>query len=362
MNEPRTTSAGTPCEQCPWRVANHGKRHPGGFYRKDNLRRLWNQIRKGSRLQSCHPTDAGHEDHRKYAGAKPGAKPLECIGSVILILREMRYADTLDGNTTAGELSPTDFDRYMAETRQRKRRTTACCTRASAARCRARSATEPAARGERRPALLARLRAPRRTSHAVRGNCQTRFDRHRSQKLTRGPQAADRHPVPCDKHAPACGKTHPMHDNLRTVRNALDLLEPPGGTSPPGLRTDPNTLATRPGALPPITRLHMGTFRSSNGRDTAGCSAGVTITLFPDAARKAAGNLITERRWRPGRLPAPIPRIVGAILDAPYSHVCNLLYPAPKHYAREQITPQQAIAALDRFAAGDAPWPIGPLT
>jgi len=120
MNEPKTTSATTPCEQCPWRVANHGKRHPGGFYRKDNLRRLWNQIRKGGRLQSCHPTDAGHADHRKYAGAKPDAKPLECIGSVILILREMRYADTLDGDTTAGELSPTDFDRYMAETRERK--------------------------------------------------------------------------------------------------------------------------------------------------------------------------------------------------------------------------------------------------
>ncbi len=31
----------------------------------------------------------------------------------------MRYADTLDRNTTVGELSPTDFDRYMAETKQR---------------------------------------------------------------------------------------------------------------------------------------------------------------------------------------------------------------------------------------------------
>ena len=94
-----TKTAGTPCEQCPWRTANHGKRHPGGFYRKDNLRRLWNQIRKGG-IQSCHPTDPTHEDHRQYAGAKPGAKPLECIGSVILVLREMRYADTLDGDTS----------------------------------------------------------------------------------------------------------------------------------------------------------------------------------------------------------------------------------------------------------------------
>ena len=114
-----TTRTGTPCEQCPWRVANHGKRHPGGFYRKDNLRRLWNQIRKGGRLQSCHPTDPGHEDHRKYSGAKAEAKPVECIGSVILILREMHYADTLDGRTNE-VLSGTDFDRYMAETKQRR--------------------------------------------------------------------------------------------------------------------------------------------------------------------------------------------------------------------------------------------------
>lgn len=120
MSETTTKTAGTPCEQCPWRVANHGRRHPGGFYRKDNLRRLWNQIRKGGRIQSCHPTDPSHADHRRYAGAKAGATPLECIGSVILILRELRYADTLDGDTTTGQLSVTDCKRYLGETRQRK--------------------------------------------------------------------------------------------------------------------------------------------------------------------------------------------------------------------------------------------------
>jgi len=148
---------------------------------------------------------------------------------------------------------------------------------------------------------------------------------------------------------------------LQTVRNALDRLEPPDGRTPPGSRTDPNALATRPGALAPITRLHMRTFHSSNGRDTAGCIAGLTITLCPDAARKAAWDLIAERRWRPGRLPVPIPRIVAAILDARYIDVCNLLYPAPGHYALDRITPPEAIDAIDRFAAGHAPWPIRPL-
>ena len=154
-----------------------------------------------------------------------------------------------------------------------------------------------------------------------------------------------------------------MNDSgLQRVRNALGHLKPPGGKSPPGSRTDPNALATRPGALAPITRLHMRTFHSSNGRDTAGCIGGLIITLSPDAARQTAWNLINEQRWRPGRLPVPIPRIVAAILDAPYIHVCNLLYPAPGHYALDRITPEQAIAALDRFAAGHAPWPIRPLS
>jgi len=76
-----------PCEHCPWRISNHGKRTPWGFYRADNLRRLWNQIRRGGRAQSCHPTDPNHPDHVK-AGAKPGNQPQECAGSVILVLQE----------------------------------------------------------------------------------------------------------------------------------------------------------------------------------------------------------------------------------------------------------------------------------
>jgi hypothetical protein len=77
----------TPCENCPWRVTNHGKRTPWGFYTKTNLRRLWNQIRRGGGQQSCHPTDASHPDHIA-AGAKPGATVQECPGAVILALRE----------------------------------------------------------------------------------------------------------------------------------------------------------------------------------------------------------------------------------------------------------------------------------
>lgn len=78
-----------PCAHCPWRTTNQGKRTPWGFYTAANLRRLWNQIRSGGRAQSCHPTDPSHPDHRA-AGAKPGSKPRECPGSVIIVMREIR--------------------------------------------------------------------------------------------------------------------------------------------------------------------------------------------------------------------------------------------------------------------------------
>lgn len=157
--------------------------------------------------------------------------------------------------------------------------------------------------------------------------------------------------------------TFPRHlrgSPLQTLRSALERLAPPDGTNPPGARSDPNELARNPGSLPPITRFHMGTFHSADGRGAAGCIAGLTLTLFPDAARKAAWDLIAQRRWRPGRPPVPISRIVAAILDAPHIDVCHLLHPAPGHYALDRITPHEAIDAIDRFAAGHAPWPVEP--
>lgn len=79
-----------PCDQCPWRLSNQGKKHKFGFYTKTNLKRLWNQIRGGGKAQSCHMTDPSHPDH-VAVGAKPDAKAKECPGSVILIRRELEF-------------------------------------------------------------------------------------------------------------------------------------------------------------------------------------------------------------------------------------------------------------------------------
>lgn len=78
-----------PCAQCPWRLSNQGKRHKFGFYTGANLRRLWNQIRKGGGMQSCHLTDPSHPDH-VASGCKETAKARECPGSVIVVVREVK--------------------------------------------------------------------------------------------------------------------------------------------------------------------------------------------------------------------------------------------------------------------------------
>lgn len=98
MNEP--TPLKRACEQCPWRLSNHGKRHSGSFYTKANLKRLWNQIRRGGKPQSCHLTDPSHPDHIA-AGCKPGAETRECPGSVIVVTREIKRM--ADENNVVGE-------------------------------------------------------------------------------------------------------------------------------------------------------------------------------------------------------------------------------------------------------------------
>jgi hypothetical protein len=96
-----------PCENCPWRLANQGKRTPWGFYTKTNLRRLWGQIRRGGGQQSCHPTDPSHPDHIA-AGAKEGSKARECPGSVILVLRELK-----DASNESSVLTPESMNAYL---------------------------------------------------------------------------------------------------------------------------------------------------------------------------------------------------------------------------------------------------------
>lgn len=104
---PEANDMKTACAECPWRLANQGKRHKFGFYRLSNVKRLWNQLRRGGGEQSCHKTDPSHPDHIA-TGTKPNAKAQECPGSVIVVLREVQKM--ADGNT----VSPESLKRYQA--------------------------------------------------------------------------------------------------------------------------------------------------------------------------------------------------------------------------------------------------------
>lgn len=101
----------SPCEQCPWRTSNHGKRHTFGFFTKANLRRLWNQIRRGGRPQSCHMTDASHP-HHVACGAKPGSAVKECAGAAILAIRELMLISDLAKD---GVIDTEHIDTYLQQ-------------------------------------------------------------------------------------------------------------------------------------------------------------------------------------------------------------------------------------------------------
>lgn len=112
-HNPPVPAKTTLCGQCPWRRSNHGRRSKGGFYRKDNLRRLWNQIRNGGGQQSCHLTDPSHPDHQA-AGAPEDAQPQECPGSLVLIQREIRRMRLTAGGPEA-EITPEALNRYLKD-------------------------------------------------------------------------------------------------------------------------------------------------------------------------------------------------------------------------------------------------------
>lgn len=84
-------AASTPCSACPWRLANHGKPHPHGWYTKKNLRRLWGGLRTGEAPgMSCHPTDPNNEVPEGHKAPKDGAEPAECAGALLLVKRELQ--------------------------------------------------------------------------------------------------------------------------------------------------------------------------------------------------------------------------------------------------------------------------------
>jgi hypothetical protein len=77
------------CNTCPWRVVNHGKPHPAGWYKIANLKRLWAGLRSGRAPgMICHSTDSKNVEYGGTAPVKPGHES-ECGGALYLLIRNV---------------------------------------------------------------------------------------------------------------------------------------------------------------------------------------------------------------------------------------------------------------------------------
>ncbi len=77
------------CKTCPWRVENHGKTHPAGWYKLANLKRLWAGLRSGRAPGIiCHSTDPKNVEYGGDAPIKPGHEA-ECGGALFLLITNM---------------------------------------------------------------------------------------------------------------------------------------------------------------------------------------------------------------------------------------------------------------------------------
>lgn len=84
------------CDACPWRKSNQGKRHPGGWYTKKNLRRLWGGLRSGEADgMTCHPTDPRNPVPEGMKAAPVDARTFECYGALLLVAREVKLGEKL---------------------------------------------------------------------------------------------------------------------------------------------------------------------------------------------------------------------------------------------------------------------------
>jgi len=81
-------AAEKPCDACPWRIANQGKRKPRAWYSLSNLRRLWSGLRDGERM-TCHPTDPDNPLPPGARALPEDVKTRECTGALIVVQREV---------------------------------------------------------------------------------------------------------------------------------------------------------------------------------------------------------------------------------------------------------------------------------
>lgn len=104
----------TPCPECPWRKSNRGQAHPLGWYKVNNLHRLWNGIRTATAPgMTCHMTDPNVERPVGEHELHEDTEVQECAGAIILIARENEALSEAGGDPKIyrqGRLKPLTKD------------------------------------------------------------------------------------------------------------------------------------------------------------------------------------------------------------------------------------------------------------
>ena len=76
------------CSSCPFRVSNHYKRVPKGWYSEANLARLWRGVSEGRRL-ACTEFESVPESTPAEPTSGQRAAQRECAGALYLVLRHL---------------------------------------------------------------------------------------------------------------------------------------------------------------------------------------------------------------------------------------------------------------------------------
>lgn len=84
------------CATCPFRKANHGIKHPAGWYKPANLKRLWNGLRTADAPgMTCHSSDPRSNEYGGTKHVPENSVTHECAGALQLIYREFEVLDKL---------------------------------------------------------------------------------------------------------------------------------------------------------------------------------------------------------------------------------------------------------------------------
>lgn len=78
------------CATCPWRKQLQGTKHPAGWYKLTNIKRLWNGIRTGNAPgMVCHSSDPGSIEYGSTKVIPENVEKRECAGALQLIYHEL---------------------------------------------------------------------------------------------------------------------------------------------------------------------------------------------------------------------------------------------------------------------------------